>query len=87
MFECFHCGEQTVIWDSDYSYEEWGLEGEGIVQVLHCTNCGAEITYYISDESNEEQDLNPTLFYVYFYVARIFCSTSKNDKKYAFFDC
>ena len=54
MYECFHCGEQTVIWDSDYSYEEWGLEGEGIVQVLHCTNCGAEITYYISDESNEE---------------------------------
>ena len=72
MYECFHCREQTVIWDSDYSYEEWGLEGEGIVQVLHCTNCGAEITYYISDESNEEQDLNPTLFYCIFLCSKDF---------------
>ena len=47
MYECFHCGERAVIWDSDFSYEDYGLDGEGIVQVCHCTHCGATVIYYI----------------------------------------
>ena len=55
MFECFHCGCQTVIWDNDFSYKDCGYEGEGIVQFLHCTNCGAEIEYRIPlDEAEED---------------------------------
>lgn len=24
MFECFHCGCRTVIWDNDFSFEDCG---------------------------------------------------------------
>lgn len=40
MYECFHCGPRSVIWDSDFSFEDFGYEGEGIVHVCHCCNCG-----------------------------------------------
>lgn len=54
MYQCFHCLHIAVIWDSDFSFEEAGREGEGIVHFCHCTNCGAEIEYYISlDEEGE----------------------------------
>lgn len=56
MYECFHCGERSVVWDSDFSFEDLCLEGEGIVHMCHCTNCGAEIEYRISlEDYNEDQ--------------------------------
>ena len=48
MYECFHCGCKAVIWDADFSFEDEGIEGEGIIHHCHCTNCGAEITYFIA---------------------------------------
>lgn len=39
--ECFHCGRRSVIWDSD------SMEGDWIVHVLHCENCGAQIEYTV----------------------------------------
>lgn len=45
VYECFHCLARAVIWDADFSFEDYGEEGEGIYQICHCTNCGAEITY------------------------------------------
>ena len=38
MYECFHCGSRSVIWDSDFTFED----------------CGAEIEYRISFEEEEE---------------------------------
>lgn len=53
MYQCFHRLQYTVIWDNDFSFEDFGYEGEGIVQVCHCANCGAEIEYRLSyDEEN-----------------------------------
>ena len=49
MFECFHCGERAVVWQSDFDFEDFGYEGKGIVQVLKCSNCGADIEYRISE--------------------------------------
>lgn len=46
-YECFHCGQRSVIWGADFSMEDYGYEEEGIVHELHCENCGAEITYVI----------------------------------------
>lgn len=57
MYECFHCCTRSVICDSDFSYEDFGLEGEGIVQCCHCTNCGARIMYYISLDEDEIKEL------------------------------
>ena len=56
MYECFHCGHRSVIWQADFSYEDFGLEGEGIVQFCKCSNCGADIYYHITltEEDIEE---------------------------------
>lgn len=55
MYECFHCGARAVIWDCDYNFEDFCYEGEGIVQILHRTNCGAEIEYRIFLGEDEDE--------------------------------
>lgn len=51
---CFHCMEPAVCWDSDFDFEDFGYEGEGIVHVCHCANCGAEIEYRVPIGDPEE---------------------------------
>lgn len=55
MYECFHCGCKTVIWDNDFSYEDYGYEGDGLIHECHCTNCGAMITYMIAFDEKEDE--------------------------------
>lgn len=54
MYQCFHCGEYAVFWNGDFSFEDYGLEGEGIIHECTCSNCGAGITYYCGTEPEEE---------------------------------
>ena len=56
MYECFHCGHQSVIWDCDFTFEDFGYEGDGLVHICHCANCGAEIEYRIPIPDEEEAD-------------------------------
>lgn len=57
MYECFHCCARAVIWDSDFTFEDVGMEGNGLVHFCHCANCGARIEYYISfDAEADEED-------------------------------
>jgi hypothetical protein len=58
MYECFHCGCRSVIWDSDFDFEDFGYEGEGIVHICHCTNCGAEIEYRVPIETTDRNVKN-----------------------------
>lgn len=61
MSECFHCGQKAVTWLSDYSFDDFGYDGEGIVQVCQCNNCGAKIYYHISlTKEDEEEIINGT---------------------------
>ena len=53
-YECFHCCTNSVIWDNDFDYEDFGYEGEGIVHICHCTNCGAEIEYRVPIGGEDE---------------------------------
>ena len=57
MYECFHCLARAVIWDSDFSFEDFGQEGDGIVHICHCTNCGAEIEYWVPLGEPAETDV------------------------------
>ena len=58
-YQCFHCCTNSVIWDSDFNYEDFGYEGDGIVHVYHCTNCGAQIEYRVPlDNESEEENEN-----------------------------
>ena len=47
LYECFHCLQNTVIWDADFDFSDYGEEGEGVIHECHCTNCGAQITYRV----------------------------------------
>lgn len=47
MYECFHCTARAVVWDCDFSFEDLGYEGDGIVHMCHCEKCGAVIEYDI----------------------------------------
>ena len=53
MYQCFHCGKMAVIWDNDFTFDDMGIEGEGLVHLCHCTHCGAEIEYRITEEAEE----------------------------------
>ena len=55
MCECFHCREKMVVWDIDFSFEDMGYEGDGIVHICHCNNCGAEIEYAVSLSDDSEE--------------------------------
>lgn len=56
MYECFHCLSRSVVWDCDYDFSDFGYEGEGIVQICHCENCGAEIEYRIPFPASSEEE-------------------------------
>ena len=56
MYQCFHCLQESVGWDADFSFEDYGIDGNGIIHTLHCNNCGAEIEYYVPGEDANGQD-------------------------------
>lgn len=56
MYECFHCGSKSVIWDADFDFSDYGYEGEGIIHICHCINCGAEIIYEIPISNTQGED-------------------------------
>lgn len=56
MYQCFYCLSDSVVKGSTYGFEECGYEGEGILNVYHCINCGAEIEYRIPMNQEEEPD-------------------------------
>ena len=51
MTNCWFCGTE-MIWQSDFNFEDYGYEGEGIVAVLHCPNCNA-MAEFMSGEEDE----------------------------------
>ena len=43
---CWHCNSE-VIWGGDHDYEDYGMEGEGIVSNLSCSKCDADYLIYL----------------------------------------
>ena len=50
---CWHC-KSELIWGGDHSFEDHGIEGNGIVSNLSCPKCPVyvEIYYNIDEEGN-----------------------------------
>ena len=44
--KCWHCNHE-VIWGGDHDYDDYGMEGEGIVSNLNCSKCEAEYLIYL----------------------------------------
>ena len=53
MCNCCLCGHE-MIWQSDFSFEEFCTEGEGIVSIWECPNCGNMSENYLA--INKEGD-------------------------------
>ena len=48
------CGD-ALIWGGDHSYEDYGIEGEGIVSNLSCAddNCEVDVVYIYKSFNKE----------------------------------
>ena len=55
MYECFHCLQKSVIWDSDFDFEDYGYDGVGVGHVCYCANCGVDIEYRIRTDNQEDE--------------------------------
>ena len=54
MANCISCGHELV-WQNDFDFEDYGCEGDGIVSVWYCPNCGAMHEVYISCGETETE--------------------------------
>ena len=55
--KCWHCNEE-LIWGGDFDYEDYGIEGEGIVSNLSCPNeeCNVYVEVFLPlGEENEKE--------------------------------
>ena len=60
-YKCFNCGANAVMWVADFTFEDYGYETEegnteGIIHTCCCTNCGADIVYYVPERRCEEDE-------------------------------
>ena len=46
---CWFC-RSKLVWHGDFSFEDYGIEGEGLVANLYCTNddCGAYFEGFVN---------------------------------------
>jgi len=49
---CWFCGAK-MIWGGDHSFEDYGIEGDGIVANLSCSKCGATAEFYTKMEDDD----------------------------------
>ena len=51
QMKCWHC-KNELIWNSDFNYEDYGLDGDGVLSALSCLNqsCGAYVEVYLKGE-------------------------------------
>jgi len=49
---CWHC-KAPMIWGCDFDYEDYGLEGRGIVSSFSCSKCPVTAEVYLPDEAEQ----------------------------------
>ena len=54
--KCWFCNSE-MIWGCDFSFEDYGLEGDGIVATLTCSECEAYAEFYTKPE-DYDSDIN-----------------------------
>ncbi|MCD3276707.1 hypothetical protein [Clostridium botulinum] len=52
MTDCWYCGAK-MIWNSDFTFEDYALEGEGVISILSCPNCQATAEFYHKIPEND----------------------------------
>ena len=54
---CWHCNEE-LIWGGDHSYEDYGMDEDGIISNFSCSNedCEVFVEVYLPIGEENEQD-------------------------------
>ena len=52
---CPNCGED-LIWGGDFSFEDYGREGDGIISNYSCNGCPIYVEIHLPIESEETND-------------------------------
>tara|TARA_R110002020_G_scaffold423862_2_gene632993 strand:+ start:1390 stop:1551 length:162 start_codon:yes stop_codon:yes gene_type:complete len=52
--KCYHC-QNDVIWGGDHSFEDYGMDGNGIVTNLSCPKCEAEYLIYLGEKDGSSK--------------------------------
>lgn len=50
--KCAFCGG-SLIWQSDFNYDEVYADGDGIVSIYTCAECGADAQFSLKNEEEE----------------------------------
>ena len=50
---CWMCGGQLIV-GGKFSFEDYGIEGNGIVTNLSCADCGAYVEHHVSFDDEEQ---------------------------------
>lgn len=45
-----------LYWSNDFSFDDYGMNGEGLVSVWSCSGCGATAEFYLEEEEEEWED-------------------------------
>ena len=51
--KCWHC-KSELTWGGDHSFEDYGMEGEGIVSNLSCKNCPVDVEFYYNIDREKD---------------------------------
>tara|TARA_Y100001963_G_scaffold152184_1_gene236485 strand:- start:1258 stop:1578 length:321 start_codon:yes stop_codon:yes gene_type:complete len=51
---CWYCRNE-LIWGGDHTFEDYGIDGEGIVSNLSCPKCEADVEIYKKFDDVEEE--------------------------------
>ena len=54
--KCFLC-DGKIMWEGDFTFEELCVEGEGVVHMCKCSECGAEYEVYVAIQEGEDADV------------------------------
>lgn len=41
-----------MVWEADFDFSDFGLEGNGVVHVCQCTHCGARIHVFSGERDH-----------------------------------
>ena len=55
--KCYLC-KSELIWGGDHTYEDYGIDGDGIVTNLNCSNDKCEVELIEVYQTNEKQNSN-----------------------------
>ena len=53
---CWHCNEE-LIWGADFDYEDYGMDGDGIVSTFSCSNDNCDVFVEVFLTLKEEDEL------------------------------